>query len=99
MGGGETTTDAAFINMDDFGEGLGARPLLTRRACQVPPSVPPRIGLSGCCSRSPVPVSVFPPSFVRLSPRTTAGLQSNLFPSGGAGSPRPVASGPLSLRC
>lgn len=40
-GGGETTTDAAFINMDDFGEGLGARPLLARRACQVPPSVPP----------------------------------------------------------
>lgn len=45
-GGG--ATDAAFINMDDFGEGLGARPLLARRACDVPPSVPPRIGLSGC---------------------------------------------------
>lgn len=45
-------TDAAFINMDDFGEGLGARPLLARRACDVPPSVPPRIGLSGCALRA-----------------------------------------------
>lgn len=49
-GGG--ATDAAFINMDDFGEGLGARPLLARRACDVPPSVPPRIGLSGCALRA-----------------------------------------------
>lgn len=91
---GGTTTDAAFINMDDFGEGLRARPLLARRACQVPPSVPPTnwpfrllLSLTRCQSR----LSLRPLSVSGRVQRPDCNLYpSNLFPSGGACSPRPV---------